>query len=261
MNIETIEKELLPLRNQLKNHELYTELSSLKDVQLFMESHVYAVWDFMSLLKALQINLTTTTLPWKPKTNSAAARFINEIVLEEESDVNVNGLPQSHFEMYLEAMVEAGADVQRIQMLLTDFKDLDNFETTLEVANLLPAERDFLKFTFSVIQTQEPHIIAAAFTFGREDVIPDMFLKIIEGAETQDSSFPKLGYYLKRHIELDGDDHGPLALKMIQELCGDDHFKWNEVAVYSKKALEKRILLWDSIAERIKHKKTGLVEA
>ncbi|MEP2237359.1 MAG: DUF3050 domain-containing protein [Maribacter sp.] len=218
-----------------------------------MESHVYAVWDFMSLLKALQINLTCTTLPWKPVSNTNTARFINEIVLEEETDVNELGVLKSHYEMYLDAMVEVGADTAEITDFLTSIENLDSVLETIENTESNAAVKSFLNFTFETIKTQQPHKIAAAFTFGREDLIPDMFLKIV--GQAGEDAYPKLEYYLRRHIELDGDDHGPLSLKMIQELCGEDEAKWHDVLECSEKALQQRIHLWDHIAKAIQKNK------
>tara|TARA_R110002051_G_scaffold180913_3_gene250412 strand:- start:81510 stop:82283 length:774 start_codon:yes stop_codon:yes gene_type:complete len=253
MKIEEIEIILQPLREKLKNHALYAELKSVADIQIFMESHVYAVWDFMSLLKALQINLTCISLPWKPVKNTNTARFINEIVLEEETDVNELGVLKSHYEMYLDAMFEVGADTTKISNFLNSINDVESVLITIENSNLNTAVKSFLSFTFKMIQTQETHKIAAAFTFGREDLIPDMFLKIVDSAGKD--AYPKLEYYLRRHIELDGDEHGPLSLKMIQELCGDDELKWYDVLECSEKALQQRINLWDHIAKTIQQNK------
>jgi len=253
MKIEEIEIILQPLREQLRNHALYAELKSVSDIQIFMESHVYAVWDFMSLLKALQINLTCTSLPWKPVKNTNTARFINEIVLEEETDVNELGVLKSHYEMYLDAMVEVGADTTKISGFLIGLHSVDTTLSAIENADLNDAVKSFLNFTFKTIQTQEPHKIAAAFTFGREDLIPDMFLKIV--GQAGKDAYPKLEYYLRRHIELDGDDHGPLSLKIIQELCGDDETKWHGVLECSEKALRQRINLWNHIATAIQKNK------
>ncbi|WP_282074815.1 DUF3050 domain-containing protein [Maribacter aquivivus] len=253
MKIEEIEIILQPLREKLRNHALYSELKSVSDIQIFMENHVYAVWDFMSLLKALQINLTCTLLPWKPVINTNTARFINEIVLEEETDVNELGVLKSHYEMYLDAMVEVGADTTRISTFLNSINELDSVLSTIQNSDLNAAVKSFLSFTFETINTQQPHKIAAAFTFGREDLIPDMFLRIVEQAG--EDAYPKLEYYLRRHIELDGDEHGPLSLKMIQELCGDDAVKWHDVLECSEKALQQRIALWDHIAKAIQQNK------
>ncbi|NVN16936.1 DUF3050 domain-containing protein [Muricauda sp. HICW] len=262
MKIENLEKGLQPLREQLKNHPLYAQLESVDDIKTFMESHVYAVWDFMSLLKALQRHLTCVDLPWHPAKDTSVSRFINEIVLEEESDFNEKGEAKSHFEMYLDAMQEVKADRLKVQAIIASFTSLDNISNQIEAAELNKAEKNFLQFTFDVINTRQPHIIAAAFTFGREDLIPDMFLSIIEqSGENGPSKYKKLEYYLKRHIELDGDEHGPLALRMIKALCGSNDQKWKDVLEYSKQALQYRIALWDSIAEKLEENKGNLVNA
>lgn len=250
-NITRIEKELQPLRAKLNNHKLYSALKSIDDIKIFMEQHVFAVWDFMSLLKALQNHLTTTTLPWTPVSNPSTARFINEIVLGEESDVNELGEPKSHFEMYLDAMTQINANTNQIEQFISFImQGFSIHEAALKV-NLNSETLNFIQFTFNVINTNKPHVIASAFTFGREDVIPDMFFQIINQSKTSDNSFSKLTYYLKRHIELDGDEHGPLSLKMIEALCGTDIAKWEETLAVAKEALQFRISLWDSISNLI----------
>lgn len=250
--IQRIEKALEGRRTLLREHKLYRLLGNMEDVQRFMELHIYAVWDFMSLLKALQNELTCTTVPWRPRGNAKTARFINEIVLGEESDVNELGEPRSHFEMYLEAMQEVGADTKPVLDLVASLDSMDHIDQRIANAGLEPAAAQFLRFTFSVIAEKAPHKIASAFTFGREDLIPDMFIQLIEQAsEGGVNRFPKLTYYLVRHIEVDGDEHGPLALEMIQELCGDDAAKWDEVLQTAQEALDQRVALWDAIAESI----------
>ncbi len=251
--IQEIELQLEPLRNELKSHPLYSTLSSLEDVAVFMEKHVFAVWDFMSLLKALQNHLTNVHVPWTPKGKGATARFINEIVMAEESDVNELGEAMSHYEMYIDAMHQVQANTTPIGVFIKAIETGDSIENAAKKINLKTPILEFIQFTMDVINTNKPHCIASAFTFGREDVIPDMFLEIVGQSETKgnDKTYGKLLYYLNRHIELDGDEHGPISLKMVQELCGDDSDKWAEVLETAKGALECRLKLWDHITDSI----------
>lgn len=250
--IKSLEERLQPLRKELKNHVLYSQLASVEDIRVFMEQHVFAVWDFMSLLKELQVQITCVRIPWIPKKNGKLVRFINEITLDEESDFDNEGVVKSHFEMYLDAMKAAGASTNQVEVFLRKVESALPLEMALESVNATSYVSDFVNFTFSIVNTKEAHKIAAAFTFGREDVIPDMFLSIISNASKEENMrFDKFRYYLQRHIELDGDDHGPLALQMIEELCGNDTQKWKEVTEVAENALQQRIALWSGIHESI----------
>jgi len=211
---------------------------------------VYAVWDFMSLLKSLQQNLTCTTTPWLPK-GSAETRFlINEIVVGEESDVDMNGIRKSHFEMYLDAMEQAGADTTRILGLTEEIRNGKPIETVLEEMNLPTSVKEFVQFTFGQIAENKPHVLSAIFTFGREDLIPDMFMALVNDLNQR---FPEkiatFKYYLDRHIEVDGDHHSHLALQMTAELCGNDESKWAEATQASMEALRLRNNLWTGVME------------
>ena len=252
MKIVDLEHELIPLRIKLQEHKIYKSIKSIEDIRLFMEHHVFAVWDFMSLLKQLQNQLSCTKVPWLPSRNPEAARLINEIVWGEESDLNRKGIPMSHFEMYLESMQSLGASSQAINELKHRLKKGQTIDQALDEIHLPQHILSFLRFTFEVVNTKKNHIIAAVFTFGREDLIPDMFIEIIKNLTVPEGEdLSDLIYYFKRHIEVDADEHGPMALKMVTNLCEGDVDKITEALAYSKKALELRIGLWDGILKGI----------
>ncbi|KQC34453.1 heme oxygenase [Nonlabens sp. YIK11] len=240
-------------RKRLLQHPLYTAINTTSHLQTFMKSHVYAVWDFMSLLKALQQQLTCTTLPWRPVGDTQLRYLINEIVLAEETDEDMNGHRLSHYEMYLDAMQAAGITTEKVENQISNWKSVDQ---VLEVTatDELPAHvSQFLNNTFTVIKRGKAHEIAAAFTYGREDLIPEMFTEIIAGLEKSEVAIDlsKIKYYFDRHIELDGDEHGPMAHKMVALLCGDDETKWKEATTVSQQALESRYELFSGILERL----------
>jgi len=260
-SINQLVSAVTPERDLLLRHPLYSELRDLHDFTLFMEYHVYAVWDFMSLLKALQINLTVTTLPWIPAENPMAARLINDIVLAEETDENPNGGYCSHFELYLLAMKEAGASTEKIDLLIEKLKSGSSFLEAVEVLNAPSFVKQFLDCNYKVATLGKPHEIAASFTLGREELIPDIFQKLVdELIQNQPEELAMLSYYFERHIHLDTDEHGPLALKMVELLTGDDPIKIKEAENAAKEALQARRILWDGIhLELLKNKELKLV--
>lgn len=250
--LQNLEQDIASLRNQLVNHPVYAGIKDLDGLKSFMESHIYAVWDFMSLLKALQINLTCVSLPWLPVGNANTRYLINEIVTGEESDVDQAENRMSHFELYLTAMIQAEANSQPILSLIDLLKNGKTIQEALDSSSVPPAAKKFMEFTFQTIATGKPHLMAAVFTFGREDLIPDMFISLIKELKKQ---FPDkvdiFQYYIERHIEVDGGHHADLAHQMTLELCGDDQANWVEATDYVKKGLEARIALWNSILAEI----------
>jgi len=250
--LERINKSIEPLRAQIVNHKIYSVINDVDDLKIFMQHHIYAVWDFMSLLKTLQINLTCTSVPWIPKGDANTRFLINEIVVGEESDIDSFGIRKSHFEIYLEAMNQCGADTSEIKLFIKELLENKNFNSAFEIANTPAPVRSFVDFTFKIINTNKTYLQAAIFTFGREDLIPGMFISMIGDI---DKKFPEsisiFKYYLERHIEVDGDHHSKLAVQMTESLCGTNPLFWQEAETATITALQKRIELWDGAYEAI----------
>ena len=250
---ETLQNDVSALRSQLVAHPLYTQIKDIDHIKTFMEYHVFAVWDFMSLLKSLQRNLTCVSNPWMPVKDVNTSYLINEIVLGEETDVDEFGNRTSHFQLYLKAMEQAKASSTALELL---FKELENTSDVHQaIDNLVGLDlaiKNFMDFTFRIIKENKSHVLAAVFTYGREDLIPDMFIALVNDL---DKRFPQqlsiLKYYLERHIEVDGEHHSILAYQMTAQLCTNDD-QWKEATEAVREALSLRIKLWDAIYNQIK---------
>jgi len=247
-HLDHLKKAIDYKRNEIIGHPLFSRLNSLEMLQRFMESHVAAVWDFMTLLKSLQRHLTCVEVPWVPTDDGITRRLINEIVLAEESDIDMSGRPISHYELYLDAMTCAGASTLPICTLVRCLKNGMSIDEALAQAKMPGNTAEFIKFTFDLVTTRPVWDQAAVFAFGREDLIPDMFNGIVSQLTTEFPTELKIfNYYLARHIELDENEHAPLALRMVTTLCGDDEKKWQSATDMVLKALELRVRLWDGV--------------
>lgn len=246
-----LRENIAAARHNLEQHPLYSEIRTIHQLRLFLQSHVFAVWDFMSLLKSLQASLTCVTTPWVPSPFPQSRRLVNEIVLGEESDT-FGSDSVSHFEFYLRAMTESGANTFTIKKLISELEAGHSLTHALLIAEPPQEALEFVRATFAFIDANKPHVVAAAFTFGREDLIPDMFREMVKDLRRNLHSVDLLEYYLDRHIEVDGDSHGPMALQMVEELCRDDEKKWHEATAAASAAIEARIALWDGILDRIR---------
>ena len=252
-------------RERLVRHRIYKLVNSAARLRRFMESHVFAVWDFQSLLKAMQQRLTCTSVPWVPTPDPEARRLVNEIVLDEESDELPEGGSASHFELYLDGMRRAGADTGPIERMLDTLTEAHRAQAAgsaapprrpaaeivdeaMRHAGAPDAARTFVGRSFAVIDHGATHAIVAAFTYGREDVIPEMFRGLVSSLASRDPAWERFHWYLERHIEADDEKHGPICRRIVARLCGDDPARWAEASAAARTAIEARIAFWDTIA-------------
>lgn len=243
------------LQDQLNNHGVYKAVKDQKSLQIFMEHHIYSVWDFMSLVKYLQNHIAPSRAPWGIVAGKSSRRFINSIILEEESDIGLpdkDGKPTyaSHFEMYCEAMAEVKADPSHA-VQFSKAVEKYGFKPSIDLMQLPQPSKKFMQETMSFIATDKAHTVAAAFALGREKIIPDMFRQLLKEMEIKKENAPAFYYYLERHIHLDEDFHAPLSLQMLNELCGQDPEKINEAEAAAQKAILARIEFWDGVKQAI----------
>ncbi|PSS45554.1 DUF3050 domain-containing protein [Pseudomonas sp. BBP2017] len=243
----TYESTLAYYKEQLSKHPIFAEIHSLPVLQRFMETHVFAVWDFMSLTKRLQQELTCVHLPWLPPQDPKAARLINEIVLGEESDERLDHGHYSHFELYLDAMREVGASTQAIERFVSLQRKGIGYASALQQAEASDAARQFVCHTLDIALNAPAHSVAAAFLHGRESVIPGMFQRILDDWGITGEQAPTFRYYLQRHIEVDAEDHGPAAEQLLARLVQHDPHREQQVYEAAIAAVQSRIALWDRL--------------
>jgi hypothetical protein len=238
-------------KNQLEAHRVYESVATIDDLRCFMEHHVYSVWDFMSLIKYLQSVVAPTTSPWVPRGDASVRRFINELVLEEESDeTHLAGEFSSHFELYHRAMAEIGANTLPSAAFVTAVEQ-HGIDHALASADIPEPSRRFTSRTFGFIHNNKPHEVAAALALGREHIIPGMFRSILQRIGVAESDAPIFHFYLNRHIHLDEDFHAPLSLRLLNRLCEGDDGKIEEAVNAATAAVNARIEFWDGVFEAI----------
>jgi hypothetical protein len=243
--------QLEQARERLLSHPMYEQLNTRDRVQVFMKHHVFAVWDFFSLLKRLQQEVTCVTVPWLPRGLGNHARFITEIVISEECDEDVGGGHTSHFELYLAAMAQVGADREPIERYIQRVSAGAHPIDSLDSADIPPSVRGFTASTLRTAIDGEVHEVAASFCHGRESLLADVFSGAHANMTTTLDAAPLLKHYLERHITLDHDEHGPLALRLLDATCDSDAGRAEAAMRVAIEAVDERSRLWDGVLEEI----------
>jgi hypothetical protein len=244
LNDEFIES----LRLKLEAHPIYASVQTLDDLRVFMQHHVHSVWDFMSLIKYLQNEVAPARWPWTPHGDASVQRFINELVLEEETDVALPGREghTSHFILYLEAMREIGADAETPARFVQIVAER-GIDAALASGLAPQPAAAFNRSTFDFLASGKPHTVAAALALGREHVIPTMFRAFLSRMGVSDIQAPSFHYYLNRHVHLDEDFHAPLSLRLLDALCKGDAERWREAEAAAETAVNSRLRFWDGV--------------
>lgn len=241
------------LRSRLDHHPIYAAVQTVADLRVFMQHHIYSVWDFMSLVKYLQHTVAPARWPWTPGADASVQRFINELVLEEETDEAGPAHPgefSSHFQLYLGAMREIGADINPA-LRFVELAGQQGIGAAL-ASGLAPAPSQvFTHTTFSFIESGQAHSVAAALALGREHVIPNMFRAFLARMAVDEQQAPIFHYYLKRHIHLDEDFHAPLSLRLLNGLCANDASKVAQARTAAEQAVAARVAFWDGVLQAL----------
>ena len=243
---EELRAAIDPARKRLVDHPLYDAVDSLSRLRQFMGTHVFPVWDFMCLAKRLQRDLTSLDTLWRPPQHPDLSRFINKVIVAEESDAGPDGEAISHCELYIQAMEDVGASTKSICQFIDAIENRIDIEVALSHADVPRAASVFVRHTLDTVMSGSTVEVLSSFVFGREDLIPEMFQRLLPrwGSSRTASRF---AYYVRRHIELDGDDHGPASRRALITLAGNDPVAWKSARRSAERAIAARMALWDHV--------------
>ena len=241
---------------KLQRHRLYEAITTKEPLRCFMEHHVFCVWDYMSLLKSLQRILNPIKSPWTPSPQPHLRRLINELVLEEESgETHEPNAFASHFEFYIAAMEQIGADTAPCLELVHSIAETGassiNHRPIDGIQGIPDAALEFMRDTLRVVERNQAHEIAAAFAVGRENITSCMFRSLLSQTKTSIPEASIFHAYLSRHIEVDEGTHADHSMLILNSLCDGDPVRINEAKAAAYGAISSRLKLWDSILEQV----------
>jgi len=239
------------LIDDLRAHPIYSSIRSIKDARIYMQNQVWCVWDFMTLIKSIQLKVTNTSIYWLPNQDASLGAYIYSVLLTEETDVDESGKNYaSHFETYLRAMEEVGADTGPIKSFIALLRQGVSYEEASINSQMPKIARDFVNTTLRFAHSPL-HITVAVFCLSRECIIPSMFKPFLENLpETNKLSIFR--WYLNRHIILDSGSHGPLSIKLFKEAVSTDPILVKQALNSALEALMARKVFLDAIHELVK---------
>jgi len=253
LTVREKEFELKVAKNKLLENPIFKHIQSVEHLRIFMQWHVFAVWDFMSLIKRLQNDLTCTSLPWMPNRFPDAARLVNEIVLGEETDETpLKDAHISHFDLYIKAMEEIQADTSQIKKFITLVQNGSNYQDALIMCQAPEPVRNFVVFTIETALHASTCEVLGSFFHGRENIIPDMFTNLLHQWNIDSQNSSMFVYYVKRHIEVDSGEHGPASEKIMSIVTQSDPQQIIELLDCAIKSVEMRNTLWSELNKSFK---------
>lgn len=246
--ISEIENETI----NLINHPLYNSIKTESDIKMYMFNQVWCVWDFMTLVKSIQIQIIPPNILWTPPKFPELGAYIYEVLLTEETDKGYNSeTNSSHFQTFLKAMKESSVDTSSVDKFIELLENGNQFEIAIDSCGIHKEAKEFITTTYEFAKS-DLHISIAVFCLSREGVIPDMFMNLLANVSLS-NNYKIFNWYLNRHIYLDSQSHGPLSIKLFKTIV-DTKQKQEEALQASLKALKARNKYFNYILDSINQK-------
>ena len=222
----------------LYDHPLYNSIKTPNHIRQYMYNQVWCVWDFMTLVKSIQLKLIPPSILWQPPKYPTLAAYIYEVLLTEETDKSIRQNENaSHFQTYLEAMQQSKVDTKAIDKFIELLRSGASFDKAITKCDIHKEAREFVENTYAFANS-ELHISTAVFCLSREGIIPGIFNSLLSNLNL-DKDFQILNWYLNRHIYLDSESHGPLSIKLFKTVV-DTKKKEKEALEAALSALKAR---------------------
>ena len=241
---------LLSAARAAADHSVYSRLTTLPAFQKFMTYQVWCVWDFMCLAKSVQIGIGCYSVPWIPPKNPSLVSLMGEIIRGEESDVGPGGEEASHFEIFIQAMDECGAESTKIKAFIDHVGAGTEVLSAMRAVDAPPAAQAFVSQTLAFCSSSIAARIGA-FSLGREELVPRMLSTLINRLDPSQKRFKTFDWYLRRHISLDATNHAPKIAEIFRQFVGSDPALREEGLEAGLAAIRARCTYLDALEEQI----------
>ncbi len=250
--IESFLQTVQPLRKQIVHHDIFQQLDSLEHLQLFMESHAFVVWEDLSIVRAFQKSKNKDFVPWALRENAAQMRSLYATLLLAEADLDMEGKPQNHLDLYIQAMEEVGANTSKIGLLMRYLEQGVPWVDAVSSLRINPRYKEGIIHLLRHLELAEAHHLYALFGFARLHQIPPLLeATALDLAEQHPEHVATFVYYLEQARQYMCLQEDVLMAQMLTEQCGQDKEKWDSCTRLVAEVLQWRIKVLDSISRLI----------
>ena len=233
----------------LESHRLYTALTRREALATFTEYHVVCAWSYNALLRSLQRDIFTQSLPINSDAHKEAIRILSEVAIEEQANESDDGQFISHLELYLDAMEDLGANTAPIIGFFDILAGGVGAAKAVEYADFCPEVAAYARTTVRLLERQF-HERAAGLFYEGEYFIPDRFLHQLNRL-TPAVPVDRLLEYFDGHIEGLKRPGYSAAGRLVEIFTADDEILSEEAEQVGEQVMRQRVHLWNTVYDLV----------